>query len=207
VWTYRIDLGPSWVRCRVIGEDVVIPFADLSTYLEAPMRLQDIGFGGYQFILQDVHSQTIHFSTQIVGWAALHEALHAARPELIPRATNTAARSRVGIGKIPMPVIATVLTAAGQDIPEEWNHPTRERWYDAVIGYALGLSAAILLSLVAFRPLTRTFQGSAVPFLLWFFPPLLLAVSLGLYLTRYLTRLYVTAAKRTRMRRASQRRP
>ena len=200
MWTYRIDLGPSWVRCRVVGEDVVIPFADLSAYLEYPLRFQGSGFGGYQFILEDIHGQKIHFSTQIVGWAALHEALHAARPELIPRATNTAARSRVGIGKVPMPVIATMLTAAGQDIPEEWNHPTRERWYDAVIGYALGLGTAGVLAMVAVRPLMSVLKGWGVPFLLYFFPPLLLII----WLAMYVTQLYVTVARRTRMSRASQ---
>jgi hypothetical protein len=198
VWSYRIDLGPSWIRCSVFGKDVILTFADLSVYMEAPMRFEGERFGGYQFVLEDVHGQMIHFSTQIVGWAALHEALHAVRPELIPRPADTSARSRLGIWKVPMSVGAGAFTAAGQDIPEEWNHPTRERWYDAVIGYSLGLGLALLIGHFVIRPLGQVFKEWEVPYLLWFLPSIMLAVGLAAAVTQ----LYVMNTRRRRMARA-----
>jgi len=62
-----------------------------------------------------------------------------------------------------MDLSAWALTAAGQDIPEEWNHHTRPRWYDLVVAYAVVLVLAALAGQHLGRPLNRLLKQAGLP--------------------------------------------
>jgi hypothetical protein len=144
----QVQLGYDWIETRTLWMRRRAAFAEITAFSE----LRGSRSRGVHISLFRLHREAappLTFTSQLVGWAAVIDALHHSIPWHVPAPSRVHARQRTHPWRFDPFSAASV--APGQPIPEEWAHPARVRWGDVLVAAVVSLVVCVAAALGLLR--------------------------------------------------------